>query len=686
MNSYNESLQNTVAATLQSQNLDLRSLESQNKSAMYTLYYAEGATLTAEEKLGVAITDMDNKATVKDQAVRNMGISANQLNSSTQASQYNGQAVTNMAACAANVQIAANGITRLAADVGSIFSIVNAADFGTDIYTLADQVKGLVNTTAYNAELTSQTAMEASAYTAEVSALTVLNDAKATNTLMSNILQIASGEHNTAAQAVARDNATLATVSTSEKLAEGAYKSTCVNLVTGQSAYYSVNLGLNLGFTCIPLSSDSFLVAFNRIKAAFPPPVQPAAAEAAPGSSLAPPSSTAASSSIVNDRYPVSHYYVFVVKESKQLTFSISDAENLRTNNPHRFVKIADLDVSHASEIPDAGMITQVIEYKRVPGPDGPYTLTDSDGDTIAPGSNYVIFVTAVYQDSYKRLINNFDDYITAPTLSFSMTTLLNAADNISFVAVQIADGQAKPGTDPETTKTLEKLETDNIVVDSIITKAGKENAKYILFFQAAPPADEKAKIGCNCIYLPVNTAAPERLLTQPESNLFTDVQVNVDGIRLQNEKQVIQRCIHDLEASQKVRQTKQKGADNADETPPPSNDISGGYLTLLRNKLNQLPAKEFAPPTRFFFNIDLAETLPAGSYTAATAAEDKTSVNLWYAFIGPATTDNFGNLLSENTQYATAILTLSNSDDITIIDAYTNNISDFATVTLFRF
>src|SRR3569833_904998 len=198
MNSYDENLQNTVAATLQSQNLDLKGLRSQYKASMYTLYYAEGATITAEEKLDSADTELRHKAKVKEQAVLNMSISANQLNSSTQANQYDGQSVTYMATCASNVQKAATAITRLAADVGGIFSIVNAADFGSDIYTLTDQVKGFINTTAYNAELTSQTAMEASAATSEVSASTVLNDAKATNALMNNILQIASADFSTA--------------------------------------------------------------------------------------------------------------------------------------------------------------------------------------------------------------------------------------------------------------------------------------------------------------------------------------------------------------------------------------------------------------------------------------------------------------------------------------------------------
>jgi hypothetical protein len=669
MNSYNENLQNTVAATLQNQNLDLKALKSQYKASMYTLYYAEGATITAEEKLDTANDDLRKKGTVKEQAVRNMNISANQLNSSTQAGQYNGQSVTNMATCASNVQIAATSIVRLAADIGSIFSIVNAADFGTDIYTLTDQVKELVNTTAYHAELTSQAAMEASAATSEVTASTVLNDAKATNALMSNILQIASADFNTASQMVATDNATLATVNSNEKLAEGAFKSADIDLATGRSAYDSLNFGLNLDLTAVPLASDSFMVFFDRLKTPFNPPTPPG---------------------ISPDEvwYPVSDYYIFVVKESKQLTFSISEAENLRTNNRNeQFVNIKYLENLPTNEIalPTLDRIATIIDYTKMPGKNKPYTLQDSDGDLVAPGNKYVVFVMAVYLDKYKRLINNFDDFLSAPSLSFSMTTLLDQANDVFILPVGVMKDETK--ADANEKKEIDTLKTANVDIAKIVS--GAEDAKYVMFFEATPPKDQKAKMGCQCIYLPINIKVPEAMMTRSVLDSFTNNQVVSDKIYLQNLNKILNECITELK-KRVPKKADPKNDGDADKDAELLTSEIDAYIDLLNTKLNELAVDDTHTQTTFFFNKELAEIVPAGSYTPAspspvTVDTKQLTANWWNAYINTATTDNFGNLLAADITYAPAVLTLSTSDDEKIISAYTNNISAYETVTPFQ-
>jgi len=678
MNSYNENLQNTVSATLQNQNLNLKGLKSQYKASMYSLYYAEDATITAEEKLNAADTDLGDKAKVKEQAVRNMSISANQLNSSTQANQYNGQSVTNMATCASNVQIASTAITRLAADVGSIFSIVNAADYGSDIYTLTDQVKGLVNTTAYNAELTSQTAMEASAATSEVSASTVLNDAKATNALMTNVLQIASADYNTASQTVAADNSTLATVNTNEKLAEGAFEDADIDFFAGMAAYESVNLGLNLGLTALPLTSESFLVFFDRIKAPFPPPLPPAITP------INPPVVVQG-----EEWYPVSHYYIFVVKESKQLTFSISEAENLRINGKDRYVKIGYEVNEPTSEIvlQHSGMIGKVIEYKNVQSSGRePHALQDTDGQPIVPGNNYVVFVMAVYLDPYKRLINNFNDFLSAPSLSFCMTTLLDPAKNVFQIPTEFLKDDSK--ADKKVKEELKKLKDAKVPVDTIAADAIAEDAKHVLFFEAKPPADAKAKMGCECMYLPVTIKVPEPFMTRSAFDLFIRQQIKSDKIKLQNILKLIEASISDLKERKKAKQT---GADEAAADVHTEPKETSDYITLLEAKLKELRVNDTNTQTKFFFNKDLAEIVPSGSSTSATQilikADGKDeSLEWWYALIGPATTDNFGNLLSSAISYAPAVLTLSTSDDEAVVNAYTSNISDYETVDTFSY
>src|SRR6185312_3103620 len=110
MGTYSENLHETIANSLQSQYLDQQNLSSQMNAASLTLYYAQGATNTAEEKLEMMKTDATFKETVNKQTVIKGGIANNLLTSATQANQYSKQSISNTAVCAANVQVAANAI------------------------------------------------------------------------------------------------------------------------------------------------------------------------------------------------------------------------------------------------------------------------------------------------------------------------------------------------------------------------------------------------------------------------------------------------------------------------------------------------------------------------------------------------------------------------------------------------
>lgn len=74
--------------------------------------------------------------------------------------------------------------------MGSIVSILNAADYGSQIYDQAVAVNKLMNDTAYNAEVASQLAMDASYRTAEVTASTVSDMATITGTSITDLVTV----------------------------------------------------------------------------------------------------------------------------------------------------------------------------------------------------------------------------------------------------------------------------------------------------------------------------------------------------------------------------------------------------------------------------------------------------------------------------------------------------------------
>lgn len=76
---------------------------------------------------------------------------------------YLQQLVSDCAVAAADTQVACNAIVRFASNIGSIKSMVSAADFDSTIEQKINDVYHRMNSTAYHAERASQLGMEASA-------------------------------------------------------------------------------------------------------------------------------------------------------------------------------------------------------------------------------------------------------------------------------------------------------------------------------------------------------------------------------------------------------------------------------------------------------------------------------------------------------------------------------------------
>ncbi|TCC90328.1 hypothetical protein EZ428_13710 [Pedobacter frigiditerrae] len=95
--------------------------------------------------------------------------------SARQTNEYCKLSIANSSMAAANIQVALNAIVKLASDIGSIFSIVNAADRNSKMYENAKDLSKQVNDVAYKAELLSQLGMETAMCTFEVSASKVLD-------------------------------------------------------------------------------------------------------------------------------------------------------------------------------------------------------------------------------------------------------------------------------------------------------------------------------------------------------------------------------------------------------------------------------------------------------------------------------------------------------------------------------
>lgn len=737
MNSYNENLRATVVGSLQDQYLDQTALKSRQTAAMFTLYHAEGAVIKANEELTKAKHTMDFKGLVKQQAVYSSNIAVNLLASATQADTYIKKGVSNTAVCAANVQVAATAIVKLSGDIANIAGIVHAADLQTDIDNVAIYARNLMNETASFAEVASQVAMETSALTAEVASSTVLDKSKSTNNLMNNLFKIASADFDAIAQITAADNVTLAAASATEKLAEGAVEDISVDYLASRNAYISVNAELNLDLK-VPekeITDISFKVYFNNIKSAF-------ANENLTGGELKP---NMLKSTINQMAFPIEEYDLILVKNSKKLTFTIAEAENLRINrlDPNIYARITNVVIPpKVSDIVLKKIFSKKFDFLKmvtpseiqseipseIPSKERTYILCDSDGDQIAYGQTYVMFLLAVYNDIYKRDINDFDDFLSAPSKPFAITIKLDAVD---AAVIQVTDikGIEKSDEDKRDEEKFQQVQ-EGIAPHSVnyIHPGESKTRDYLHKLSFITYSDAIFSPEYRCILLPVSPAVAEGLLTSQalwtlidqETKIENDFDSTTSSIlekqtellqakALNREAYAQQAIIDDIVAilesvfSNAVHKTYTKRLQAA-SAKQDLQELEDFFVDLINDLENLFNKEDGGSGAGIFFNVALAEQVPAGSYLTAVESEviivpeqsksrrkkskasDEMSVELYgsyIAYIGPATTDCFGSPLIVNNRYLPVILSMSTS----AIDQpanYTNAISKMADTDFF--
>lgn len=479
MNSYNDNLNSSVLELLQSQELDQKNKKAQLNAAMFSLYYAQGATITATEKLELSIIALSKKSDIKAQAVISKTISTNLLASANQVKAYVGQSVTNAAVAAANVQVAANAILKLAGDMGSIYSIINAGDFGTDIYDQSKEAHRLMDITAWKAEKASEKAMMASSLTAQISAPMLADKAKSTDVTLSDLLDIISLEYDAISEKVNADNTALADANIKEKAAEGVLEDLNTDYYASSTALASTNKQLNLNLMIPQKSktSNSYTVCFDALKSPFETKHE-------------------------KPNYPIEQYYVMVVKESKKAIFNINSAEQIILKEEDLLLykkvfsndSLKELIPSKMSKEPKTFLeVNLTIDQ-----------LNDADDEAIVRGSNYVVFVMANYDDEYKREINNFEDYLSAPSAPFNLTY---------------------------------KLESPAVSTFNINSKNPKIESTFN--FEIEKSKNANSKVEYRCIFLPADPEITHGLLTDNALRLMEQEKENgLDLLYLVDDKQ----------------------------------------------------------------------------------------------------------------------------------------------------
>lgn len=396
MNSNNDTIHTEIITSLDNQEIELKKQKGQYDASMLSVYYAQGNCITAAEKLKLANDDYEFQKDILQQAITVNGMSTNVMQTATSAKKYVEHTVTNAAVAAANAQIAANAVVKLASDVGTIYSMINAADFDAEIFEAADMAYKCINETAYLAESVSQKSMEASALMAEVAISNLVSKVTTTDADIKNLVNTVTANFDSAKERVTTVHQTLKSESETEKSAEGNLENVHAIYDASKMAYQLSNKELNLAVSVSETKdtineNHQYTVSFNPFTSAFKQP------------------------DIEAETYPVEAYYILLVKDTAKKVFSMTDAESIITsNNDCVSIKI--------DATSPATPYSKTISI---------HDLQDVNGESFQLGDNYVVFIYAVLSNTYKKNINVYEDYLTAPSFPFSIKNHLIPAHDI---------------------------------------------------------------------------------------------------------------------------------------------------------------------------------------------------------------------------------------------------------------
>jgi len=660
MSSYNENLNASVVSSLQAQELKLSNTQAQLNAGMFTLYYAEDAKITAQEKLKRTEQKYADQEIIKEEAVGDNNLSTNVVATANQEKQFNLQSVSNTAVAAANVQIATNAIVNLASDMGSIVSILNAADYGSQIYEQALAVNKLMNDTAYNAEVASQWSMEASSLTAEVTASTVADMATTTGASVTNLLSVLTSQLETISALEITENAAFSDAATAQKKAEGELIDAQVEYDAAKATYLSSINELNLNLQVTTKSNTDFTVQFS-------PYTNPFYGVTENGLTTSPYN--------VN---PVENYYVFVVKESEKSIFSIATAEGLINSPNIAFPINADaFDVS-TETISETISITQ---------------LKDTSNNSLVLGENYVVFVLAQFTVDYKKSLNNFEDYLTAASSSFALTTPLNSP-NADSIKVSFLD------TDENPTKLTTQVLQFNL-------NEKNSNVEYRCMFLL------NNSTLVNQMFKTEDLLSVENQIVKEINDEINKIKDEEDEIKTYNNQNLLNSLTSELEILTQKKATLNENDSAADTTDTEvkktaknntNADAIDTQITELKARIQELTAIDLrdinpvdkegnvssqnqTPKPGFFFNQLIAENVTDGNYTVATNNQIIQNGQIFKATvpIQENTTDNFGNPLIEGNEYIPVVLSVASGPKKVAVQ-FSNSISDFKNTATFNY
>jgi len=270
MSIYSDELRQTVVDTLSALSDQKAKLDAQEKGARLNCYYAIGARLLAEQNLAGTTEILENrkaaskKATCCDDGAINLLATVSQTGDDVTTS------TSNMATVAANTQIAANAIMKVAADVGAALNAAKAELDGTPIFHQIKDVNEIINAIANEACAISLRAMNATSDAAEIISQATTAQAALVKTQVDNVLAAVAADYSQIAKLQASELQDTADDGRLENKALGVFGDALKHKGAIDVAWHACVKDVNLDLLIVAYSGSSISVKFKSLPDPYP--------------------------------------------------------------------------------------------------------------------------------------------------------------------------------------------------------------------------------------------------------------------------------------------------------------------------------------------------------------------------------------------------------------------------------
>lgn len=392
-NTYNQEL--TDALKKGFSELDTNELQAKNiaLAAKLSLYFAHGATEKAANKLSTAQIQSKNAGKQVQEAREAGEVCKNIITAATAAHTDSQNTKSNAATAAANIQIAANSLTDLSADVATILAIATSQDYGSKIQTLVDKAYQLTTTAANEAEQTTLQSLNATIEASQSRVSETLSQAQTLAAQMEALVKVLDQNFTTLQNKINADSATLAKAIANEKKADGLFSTATKEeeALLFSKKFINQHVNYELEYHEIEDKGDRFSVSFKAFERKYNQQI------IKEYRILFAEKDDAAAFDIYAAKASEYYFPIYPELEKEKYTKEFVTAERLAfiKNNPSIFEGL---------------FPTAAIDYK---------------GQALKRGVPYVFYIYVIHTLNYQKQLNDTVGFLSLPSKEFVLQTQL---------------------------------------------------------------------------------------------------------------------------------------------------------------------------------------------------------------------------------------------------------------------